>query len=145
MLTINVVKKLFIIGSGIFAYLTMPLIAFAVTPDPSSVNPCDATVDKSLARTLCNLSQAGFGGIVQGVVVFFIVIAVVVALIYLLYGGVKWITSKGEKTEVEAARNHITAAIAGLIIVFLAIFILNLILTAFGLSLGQLVLPVIGQ
>jgi threonine/homoserine/homoserine lactone efflux protein len=69
------------------------------------------------------------------------VLAVVIALLYLLYGGIKWITSRGEKTEVEAARNHIIAAIIGLIVVFLAVFIVTIVLSAFGIGLGDLTIP----
>lgn len=64
---------------------------------------------------------------------------------YLIYGGVKWITSKGEKTEVEAARNHIIAAIVGLIVVVLAVFIVSIVLAAFGIKFNQLTIPNITQ
>jgi TRAP-type C4-dicarboxylate transport system permease small subunit len=72
-----------------------------------------------------------------------VVLAVIIALLYLLYGGIKWITSRGEKAEVEAARNHIMAAILGLIVVFLAIFLVTVILAAFGIKLDQLQIPTI--
>ena len=72
------------------------------------------------------------------------VIAVLIALFFLLWGGIKWITSGGDKTGVEAARNQIIAAIIGLIIVFLSFFILNLVLGLFGLSLLDLKLPTLG-
>ena len=68
-------------------------------------------------------------------------LAVVIALLYLLYGGIKWITSRGEKDQVEAARNHIMAAIVGLIVVFLAIFILSIVLAAFGVKFDALKIP----
>jgi threonine/homoserine/homoserine lactone efflux protein len=69
------------------------------------------------------------------------VLAVIIALLYLLYGGIKWVTSGGDKTQVENARNHITAAVTGLIIVFLAIFVITIVLSFFGLNVSQLVLP----
>jgi hypothetical protein len=97
-----------------------------------------------ISLMLCNLG-ANAGQTLRNIVLFLVVIAVVVALVYLLYGGIKWITSKGEKTEVEAARNHIMAAVMGLIVVFLAIFILTIILTAFGISWSQLTIPTIGS
>jgi hypothetical protein len=141
----NMGKKLLIISSSVFAYLMFPLSALALTTTQdsgSSINPCDN--DAGIGKILCNLASKGFGSVIQSIIVFIVVLAVIVALLYLLYGGIKWITSKGEKTEVEAARNHITAAIAGLIIVILAVFILNLILAAFGISFFNLSLPTIG-
>jgi hypothetical protein len=131
----RLVKKLSIYLSGILAYLLVPLKAYADT----KVDPCTGAPD-GIAKILCGMSN-DVAGTIQRVVVFLVIIAIVVALMYLLYGGIKWIMSKGEKTEVEAARNHITAAITGLIVVFLAIFILSLVLAAFGIKWEQLVIP----
>jgi len=136
MLIINLVKKLFFLIQAIFIYPFLALPAFADT----QINPCSDS-SNPIANALCNLGGANVARTLQNIVIFIVIIAVLVALLYLLYGGIKWITSKGEKTEVEAARNHITAAIAGLIIVFLAIFILTLILAAFGLNLSNLTIP----
>ncbi len=136
-------KKVFISISSLFVYLFLALPAFA---EAKVINPCEGAT--GIANVLCGFSGAGgenIGKTIQGVVVFFIIIAVVVALIYLLYGGVKWITSKGDKTEVEAARNHIMAAIIGLIVVVLAVFILTIILSALGLDWATLKIPVIGK
>lgn len=60
------------------------------------------------------------------------IIGVVVAVIFLIYGGIKWILSGGDKTAVESARNHIIAAIVGLIIVVGAFFIIGLIFQLLG-------------
>jgi amino acid transporter len=106
-----------------------------------NINPCDPNKLEGLALTLCNLSTNNIGLTIRNIVVFLIIIAVIIALIYLLYGGIKWITSKGEKTEVEAARNHIMAAILGLVVVFLTLFILTIVLSAFGISWTQLTIP----
>lgn len=111
----------------------------------ATVNPCGGTT--GIASILCSFGGAdgsNVGVTIRGIVVFFIVIAVVIALLYLLYGGIKWITSKGEKTEVEAARNHIMAAIIGLIVVILAVFILTIVLAAFGISWTNVTIPKLG-
>ena len=50
-------------------------------------------------------------------------------------------TSGGDKAKVESARNHIIAALIGLVIAFLAFFILSLALSIFGLSLNKISLP----
>ncbi|MBF8250238.1 MAG: conserved rane protein of unknown function, partial [Candidatus Levybacteria bacterium] len=149
MFIINLVKKLFVSISALIAYLSFPLFAFAKTAAEiaadeaaTNVNPCGTIEENSIANILCKLGS-NIGGTIQGVVVFFIILAVVIALMYLLYGGVKWITSRGDKTEVESARNHIMAAIIGLIVVILAVFILTIVLQAFGISLSALKIPVI--
>ncbi|MDP2637979.1 MAG: hypothetical protein Q8P26_02880 [Candidatus Levybacteria bacterium] len=136
----NLVKKLIFFIQGLFIYPFLALPAFAETP--VSVNPCeDKTTDIAIA--LCNMGGDNVAQTIQNIVVFFVVLAVIIALLYLLYGGVKWITSRGEKAEVEAARNHIIAAIIGLIVVFLAVFIISIVLSAFGLGIGDLKIPVI--
>lgn len=139
LLIINSVKKLFTSISGLFAYLSLPLIAFSA--EPVSINPCTAT--DGISKTLCDLGGDNIGNTIRNIVVFFVMLAFVIALVYLLYGGIKWITSKGDKTEVEAARNHIVAALIGLIVVILAVFLVSVVLAVFGINFTDLKLPVI--
>lgn len=141
MFIIKLVKKLFFFIQGLFTY---PFLAFPAYAQ-ASVDPCPRDLPVGIAKTLCALGGDQIATTIRNVVVLFIVLAVVIALLYLLYGGIKWITSKGEKTEVEAARNHIIAAVVGLIVVFLSIFILSIILAAFNISFNQLEIPKIGS
>ena len=57
-----------------------------------------------------------FGGLINGLVSFVMVLAAVMVFLYLIWGGIEWITSGGDKGKTEAARNRITNAIIGLII-----------------------------
>lgn len=59
-------------------------------------------------------------------------IAAFLAVAYLMYGGIKWITSRGDKIQVEAARKHIVAAVIGLVVVIGSFFILNVVFTMLG-------------
>jgi len=62
----------------------------------------------------------------------------------LIFGGFKWLTSGGDKGAVQAAREHIIAAIIGLVIIFLSYFILNILLQFFlGVNLGTFTFPTI--
>jgi hypothetical protein len=135
------VKKLLFSISGLIAYPLLAVPAFAVGADPCANNGGTNTTSNAITIALCKLSGDNIGTTIQNIVIFIIVIAVVIALLYLLYGGIKWIMSRGDKAEVEAARNHITAAIIGLIIVFLAIFIVTIVMALFGLKLTNLQLP----
>ncbi|MBI2613954.1 MAG: hypothetical protein HYW62_04220 [Candidatus Levybacteria bacterium] len=132
-------KKLFAFIQGLFIYPFLALPAFAA--GKVSINPCSNAED--IAKVVCDLGGGNIGNTIKNIVVFFVMLAVVIALVYLLYGGVKWITSHGDKTQVEEARNHIMAAIIGLIVVFLSIFLLSIILAAFGVSFDDLKIPVI--
>jgi len=55
---------------------------------------------------------------------------------YLVMGGIEYITSGGEKGKTESARNRITAAIVGLIILAASWAILNLALSFLGITGG---------
>lgn len=67
-----------------------------------------------------------------------ILIAAVVFFFIFLIGGIRWITSSGEKTQIEAARNTIMNALIGLVIVLALFAILKLIGGLFGVNLLQI-------
>ena len=93
--------------------------------------------------SLCNLSLTG--NVFGNVITIIFVIATLLALVYLIWGGIKWVTSGGDKTKVDGARAAIVAAVVGLIIVFLSYFILNVVVGLFipGFSLQTVTLPTI--
>jgi len=116
-------------------------LGFATAVFANNVNPC-GSVQSGFGR-LCNLNANNIGALVGAAVTFILILAVLIALFFLIYGGIRWITSGGDKSKVDSARQTITAAIIGLIIAFLAFFILSLALSFFGLSLTNLKLPTI--
>lgn len=65
-------------------------------------------------------------------------LAALLVLFYLVWGGIDWITSGGDKGKTESARNKITAAVIGLIIVAASYAIFQLVLTFLGTSASQL-------
>ncbi len=85
------------------------------------------------------------GNIIGNVIGLFIFFGTIVAFIFLLIGGVQWITSGGDKAGVEAARNRIIHAIVGLIIIAATWAIVSLIFPALGLSFPEISLPGIGK
>src|SRR6266704_2597138 len=116
------------------SYLSFAASAFAT----SNVNPCPSA---GQFTKLCNLNANNIGPIVGAAVTFILIVAVLIALFFLIWGGIRWITSGGDKAKVESARGTIIAAIIGLVIAFLAFFILSLALSFFGLSITNLQLP----
>lgn len=77
-------------------------------------------------------------GIVSAAIRFTVVVAAIVFFIMLVIGGIRWIASGGDKGQTEAARNQITAALVGLVIVFSAWAIATLIHTFFGVDIFSL-------
>lgn len=68
----------------------------------------------------------------QYVVNVLFLVAAFLAVLYLMYGGIKWITSRGDKVAVESARKHIVAAVIGLVIVAGSFFAMNVVFTILG-------------
>ncbi|MFH1832786.1 MAG: hypothetical protein ABH816_01280 [Candidatus Levyibacteriota bacterium] len=127
-------KKIIAFFISIFIYSFSALPSFAQSP----IQICPTG---SPFGPLCALSFENFGTIVGRIIILLLIIAVIVSVFFLIYGGIKWTTSGGDKTAVEGARNHIVAAIVGLIISLLAFFIINFVGSFFGLNLGSLTLP----
>ena len=59
-------------------------------------------------------------------------IAALLVFGFLIMGGIEWITSGGDKGKAEGARNKLTAAVIGLVIVAASYAILTLILNFLG-------------
>ena len=64
------------------------------------------------------------------------IVAGLLAFLYLILGGIKWITSGGNKEDVTKARDQIQAAIIGLIVVFGVLAIVGLMEKILGVGLG---------
>jgi hypothetical protein len=120
-----------------FIFGTLPLLA--VSPVAFAQNLCPEGAFGTLCSKTADANSLG-KIIGTGVTVAF-VIAVIIALFYLIWGGIKWILSGGDKGGVEAARGTIIAAVIGLIVTFAAYFILNIVLRIFGLSLDNIKFP----
>ena len=119
-------------------YLTLALPASA---EEKSISFCPVATENSNFESLCSITLNG--NLFQTVITTIFVIATLLALAFLVFGGIKWITSGGDKAGVESARNMIVAALVGLVIAFLSYFILSIVLNFFGITTtdGMLSLP----
>ena len=101
-----------------------------------------AAADSTLGTTSIQMQSAtpanvnvstDAGSLLKTVITLIIVVAALLTLFYLVMGAIAWITSGGDKGKVEEARNKITAAVIGLLILAAVWAIFNLVLTiAFG-------------
>ncbi len=109
----------------------------------NNANPCASL---GAFSTLCSLTSDNFGFVVSTAITIILILATIIAVFYILYGGIRWILSRGDKEKVEDARNHVVAAVVGLMIAFLAFFIINIVVGFFfpGKSLKDLSLPTLG-
>lgn len=84
------------------------------------------------------------GQLISALVGTLLIVSALLAFFYLILGGIQWITAGGDKTGMEAARNKITHAIVGLIIVGAAWAIMLLVQNFLGVQIignSNLTLP----
>ncbi len=81
-----------------------------------------------------NVQITDFGKLISALVGTLLIIAALLAFLFLIMGGIQWITSGGDKAGMEAARNKITHAIVGLIIVGAAWAIMILVQNFLGIT-----------
>ena len=102
--------------------LTFPAAALAGVPGgnlvPNEIQPINNVVS-----------------VVRAIIQFILVVAFVLAFIMLLIGGIRWITAGGDEKAVGSARNMITAALIGLVVVLVAYALIKLVETFFGVNI----------
>jgi len=83
------------------------------------------------------------GKLISAAVGLLLILSALLAFFYLILGGISWITSGGDKAAMETARNKITHAIVGLIIVGAAWAVMILIQNFLGVQIigGTLNIP----
>lgn len=89
------------------------------------------------------LGALTFPAVISAVIKLALIIAALIAFAYLILGGIRWITSGGDKEGTAKAQNTITAALIGLLIVFAAWAIIRLVETFFGISILTLTIPTV--
>lgn len=92
-----------------------------------------------------NFPSFEIGNVVSAVVGILLLVAAILAFLYLILGGIQWITSGGDKSAMESARNKITSAIVGLIIVAASWAVMLLIgqFIGFDILKGNVPIPTI--
>lgn len=64
-----------------------------------------------------------------------VALGIIASLIFLLYGGILWITSQGDKGKIDHARRTITFSIVGLIVIILSFVIVRTVGYLLGVPL----------
>jgi len=72
------------------------------------------------------------------------IIAAILTFAFLVWGGIQWILSGGDKTQTQAARDRITMALVGLAIVAAAWALMKVIGYFFGVDVFQFTIPTAG-
>jgi len=89
------------------------------------------------------LGELTVPNIVSGAIRLILVVAALVAFVFLIIGGIRWVTSGGDKEKTARAQQTLTAALVGLVIVFASWAIIKLIETFFGIQILTLEIPTV--
>lgn len=107
----SLVKKITFAGT-MLALANLRIQAQAATDDITRINLSPG------GNQFSGLASMTPAGVISALITLALVIAALVAFGFLIFGGILWITSGGDKQKTESARNTITAALVGLLIVF---------------------------
>ena len=100
-----------------------------------SVPKAYAAPDYTVSVTEPGSYFGDFPKMIEAILNIVLVIGIIAVLLYLIWGGLEWITSGGDKGKTESARNKITAAVVGLIILISAWAIVMFVQQLLGLSI----------
>jgi len=129
----SIKKKIGVAAAVTGALLTGASPAFAVDP---TVPTSDTSINLGTAATAGGGFFSDANSLVQKLLSIIMVIGIILVFAYLVLGGIEYITSGGEKGKTESARNKITSAVIGLIILASSYAILTIVLKFIGYNNG---------
>ncbi len=86
-----------------------------------------------------------FGTMFSSMLNVVMLVAALLVFAYMIWGGIEWITSGGDKSKAESARNKLTAAIIGLVIVAASYAVVTLVVQFLGFGSFQDVFTNVGD
>lgn len=81
-----------------------------------------------------NITGKSIGSIISDLLPYFFAGAGLLLLLFLLYGGLGLMLSRGDPKAVQGAKDKITGAVVGFVIVFVAYWLVQIIGTIFGIE-----------
>lgn len=132
---ITKIRNMLVAVAALFALsapVAIPAVVFAQTEDLVTPGLCGGTEVSPDQTGNCSTNATGTGqhvsDLLKKVINIFSWIVGVVAVIMIIVGGLKYITSGGDSSNVSSAKNTILYALVGLVIVALAQFIVRFVL-----------------
>jgi hypothetical protein len=124
------IKRALLIFYSVFSILGLAGLYFAPVvyagnTDAAKQQACQG-IGGASANGNCSVGgQANLNNIIRAVVAFFSVLVGVAAVVMIMVGGFKYITSGGDSGKISSAKSTIIYALVGLVIVALAQFIVR--------------------
>jgi len=114
----------------------VPLFLSVSSPALAQVNNLTMGIPPSNYIKITSLPK-----LLSAIIGVILIVAFIIALFFLFWGGIQWISSGGDKEGVEAAQKKIQAAIVGLIVVASVYALFTLVGNWLGFDITNLVLP----
>lgn len=129
----KLVKIATVVGTG------LSTLYWTAVPALATVNLCDSSGGQNISA-LCG---GTIGGLIKTIINTALFIAFVAALVYLIWGGINWIMSGGDKEGTTKAKEKVTSALIGLAVVLGSWILINIVIQFFipGASITNLVTP----
>lgn len=107
----------FSVITGIIAFAPQNNLAYA--QETIELNFGEVAKDKDVVGTANyepDDGEAGFGALLGQILTIVVTIGAIIVIIMLLWGGLEWVTSGGDKAKIEKARTRIMQSIIGMIV-----------------------------
>ncbi len=85
------------------------------------------------------------GQFISNAIALALIVAGILVFVYLVWGGIQWITSGGDKAKTDEAKSRITAALVGLTIVATSYAVMKVVESFFGISIEDGKVPGFGE
>ena len=113
----------------------MVLAGLAVMPQVAYASPKSEVtkgIDAAGSAGTCGDHECTLGDSVKTVTNVLLFIIGAVAVIMIILGGIRYVTSNGESAQITAAKNTILYSVIGLVVALLAYAIVNFVIGQFG-------------
>lgn len=113
---------------GLVAPMYIPATASALFDTAKQQASCGAALEEN--TTNCdNKSDVKVGSTIESVINILSYVVGIIAVIMLIIGGIKFVTSQGDSSSTNSARNTVIYAVVGIIVVVLAQAIVRFVIT----------------
>ena len=106
-----------------FTFVFAPLQTAYADPVDVFKDACNGSSD----TTLCKGTSTGLFGVIKTVINVMLVIGGIIAVIMIILGAIRYITSNGDQAGIKAAKDTIMYSIVGLVVAILAFAIVQFV------------------
>jgi len=128
----NTIVSLLAMATLVFIPFAIPAVASANNITDNLCNGATLTVTNNSGCASTNAAGNSLDTFITELVNIFSIVVGVVAVIMIIIGGFRYITSGGDSNNISSAKNTIIYAIIGLVVVALAQFIVQFVLSKIG-------------